>query len=99
MQNFKKHSGSKNQVEIKKQNTKSLFEKLNEKGIKYTISNRGSQVNFWAGEDKISAFPASLKWQVRKSAFYKPMVQGVGLNSLFEFYDKNAFPQYHNNAY
>lgn len=32
MQNFK------NQVEIKKQNTKNLFEKLNEKGIKYTIS-------------------------------------------------------------
>ena len=89
MQNFKKHSGSKNQVEIKKQNTKSLFEKLNEKGIKYTISSRGSQVNFWAGEYKINIFPASLKWQVRKSAFYKPMFKNIGLESLFEFYDKN----------
>ena len=89
MQSFKKHSGSKSQVEIKKKNTKILFESLNEKSIEYTISNRGSQVNFWAGDNKINVFPASLKWQVRKSAFYKPMVQGVGLKSMLEFYDKN----------
>ena len=89
MQNFKKHSGSKKQVEIKEQNTKTLFESLKEKGIEYTISNRGSQVNFWAGDNKINVFHASLKWQVRKSAFYKPMLQGVGLKSMFEFYDKN----------
>ena len=89
MQSFKKHSGSKSQVEIKKENTKILFESLNEKSIEYTVSNRGSQVNFWAGDNKINVFPASLKWQVRKSAFYKPMVKGVGLKSMFEFYDKN----------
>lgn len=33
MQSFKKHSGSKSQVEVKKENTKILFESLNEKSF------------------------------------------------------------------